>query len=94
MLLQLLTTSISAAVVDTIPLFKLNFYMMGMSDVDESVTLDIGRNIDYLNNEFENRIIFEIGKMFIDENHAYIPDLHDAAIGLSLIHISEPTRPY
>ena len=81
MLLQLLTTSVSAAVVDTIPLFKLNFYMMGMSDVDESVTLDIGRNIDYLNNEFENRIIFEIGKMFIDENHAYIPDLHDAAIG-------------
>ena len=55
--------------------------MMGMSDVDESVTLDIGRNIDYLNNEFENRIVFEIGKMFMDENHAYIPDLHDAAIG-------------
>lgn len=81
MLLQLLSTSLSASVVDTIPLFKLNFYMMGMSDVDESVTLDIGRNIDYLNNEFENRIVFEIGKMFMDENHAYIPDLHDAAIG-------------
>lgn len=80
-LLQLLSTSLSASVVDTIPLFKLNFYMMGMSDVDESVTLDIGRNIDYLNNEFENRIVFEIGKMFMDENHAYIPDLHDAAIG-------------
>lgn len=63
------------------PLFKVNFYMMGMEQIDESITLDIGRNIDYLNEEFEGRILFEIGRLFMDINHAYIPELHKAATG-------------
>ena len=36
-------------------LFKVSFYMIGMKEIDESITFDIGRNIDYLNEEIERR---------------------------------------
>ncbi len=67
---------------DELPsLFKVNFYIMGMKEIVESITYDIGRNIDYLNEEFERKILFEIGRLFMDTNHAYIPELHKAAAG-------------
>ena len=38
--------------------------MIGMKEIDESITFDIGRNIDYLNEEIERRILFEIRRLF------------------------------
>ncbi len=61
-----------------VPIFKLNFYLMGMTDVDEGVTVQIGKNIEYLNHEFEGQIKFELGSLRMDHHHAYIPDLHEA----------------
>ena len=63
-----------------VPVFKLNFYLMGMKEVDQEVTVRIGENIEYLNQEFEGRIIFELDQLVMDPNHAYIPDLHRAYI--------------
>lgn len=51
---------------------------MGMTEVDESVTVRIGSNIEYLNQEFEGLVKFELGGLRMDHNHAYIPDLHEA----------------
>ncbi len=63
-----------------VPVFRVNFYLMGMSEVDESVTLQIGDNMEYLNEEFEGRIKFKLHRIYMDENHAYMPDLHQAVI--------------
>jgi len=54
--------------------------MMGMEDVDESVTLLIGQNVEYLNQEFEGSIKFEIGNLVIDPQYAMIPDLHTSFV--------------
>ena len=63
-----------------VPVFKLNFYLMGMEEVDQKVTVQVGENIEYLNQEFEGRVKFELGQLVMDPNHAYIPDLHQAHI--------------
>ena len=63
--------------------------MMGLEEIDEDITLDIGRNIDYINQEFEGYVRFEIGELYIDENHAYIPDLHKAARANGAEHIDD-----
>jgi len=63
-----------------VPVFKLNFYLMGMQDVDQSVTVQIGKNIEYLNQEFEGMVKFELGNLTMDHQHAYIPDLREAHI--------------
>ena len=49
---------------------------MGHSEVDESVTIRIGTNVEYLNQEFEGRIKFRLNRLFMDPNGAYLPDLH------------------
>jgi len=49
---------------------------MGREEVDDEVTVQIGENIEYLNQEFEGRIKFRLNRLFMDVNHAYIPDLH------------------
>lgn len=59
-----------------VPVFKLNFYLMGMDEVDESITVQIGQNIEYINQEFEGRIKFELGNLAMDSKQAMIPDLH------------------
>lgn len=59
-----------------VPVFKLNFYLMGMEEVDQSVTVQIGQNIEYLNQEFEGLIKFELGQLTMDRKHVMIPDLH------------------
>lgn len=68
-----------------IPVFKLNFYLMGQEDVDNKITVQIGSNIDYINQEFEGVIKFELGRLFMDPNAAYIPDLHKE-------HVQKNTR--
>ena len=62
--------------IQEIPVFQLNFYLMGKTDVDEVITKQIGTNIEYLNQEFEGQVIFELNHLHIDPVHAYIPDLH------------------
>jgi predicted Zn-dependent protease len=71
-----------------IPVFKLNFYLMGQDIVDESITLEIGANVEYLNEEFEGAVRFELNQLFMDSRHAYIPDLHRAALGNKSIKIA------
>ncbi len=59
-----------------VPVFNLNFYLMGREDVDDRITVQIGENVAYLNEEFEGRIKFKLNLLFMDPNQAYIPDLH------------------
>lgn len=47
-----------------------------MEEVSSDITIDIGENIEFLNQEFEGRIIFELGDLKMTNNQAYIPDLH------------------
>jgi len=59
-----------------VPVMRLNFYMMGKDAVDESITLKIGKNIDYLNKEFEGKVKFVLNELIMESQHAYLPDLH------------------
>lgn len=59
-----------------VPVMRLNFYMMGKDVVDESITLKIGKNIDYLNQEFEGKVKFVLNELVMESEHAYLPDLH------------------
>lgn len=59
-----------------VPVLKINFYMMGMDSIDEKITISIGDNIKFLNDEFEGQIQFELEELFMDVNHEYLPDLH------------------
>ena len=60
----------------SVPVLKVNFYMMGMDSIDEKITVSIGDNVKYLNEEFEGQIQFELEELFMDVNHEYLPDLH------------------
>jgi len=60
-----------------IPVLKLNFYLMGKSDIDQETILEIGDNMDYLNEEFEGSVKFELNKLFLDEKHEYLPNIYD-----------------
>ncbi len=70
------TGSLKTAKVKEVPVFNLNFYLMGQSEVDQSITVRIGENVEYLNQEFEGFIKFRINALFMDQGHAYIPDIH------------------
>ena len=76
-----------------VPVFKLNFYLMGMNEVDEEVTVRIGENVEYLNEEFEGMIKFELDKLVMDPNHAYIPDLHRDHIRRNRNKVNRLLRP-
>lgn len=55
----------------------LNFYLMGLDSLDQDITVAIGENVRYLNEEFEGKIIFNLNELFMDPNHEYLPDLHN-----------------
>jgi len=59
-----------------VPVLRLNFYMMGKDSVDESITIKIGENVEYLNQEFEGKVKFVLNGLVLESNHAYLPDLH------------------
>jgi len=59
-----------------VPVLRLNFYMMGMDSVDQDITIRIGDNVTYLNQEFEGKVKFILNELVMDSNHAYLPDLH------------------
>ncbi len=64
-------------VVVKIPTLKVNMYAMGMQEIDQQVYLNIGENLEYLNQEFEGSINFVLGELFMDQNGAYLPDLFE-----------------
>lgn len=59
-----------------LPVMKVNVYMMGREEVDPSITIKIFENIEYLNETFEGEISFEFNELFMDPNHAYLPDIY------------------
>lgn len=61
-----------------IPVMKVNVYMMGREHVDESVTIKIFENIEYLNTAFQGQISFIFDELFMDPNHAYLPDIYNS----------------
>lgn len=62
-----------------VPMMKVNFYMMGLDSIDTDFIKGISENIDYLNQEFEEQVKFELNDILIDPNKAYLPDLHKDA---------------
>jgi len=58
------------------PVLTINFYMMGRDNLDLDVPLKIGENVEYLNQEFEGEIVFELNEIFMDSEGAYLPDLY------------------
>ncbi len=59
-----------------VPVMKVNVYMMGREEVDESVTVKIFENIEYLNKAYQGEISFVFDELFMDPNHAYLPDIY------------------
>ena len=57
------------------PILMMNFYLMGKTEIDQDVIFQIGENVDYLNQEFEGVVKFELNKMFLEEKHRYLPDI-------------------
>jgi len=55
---------------------KVNVYMMGREEVDQSITVKIFENIEYLNEAFNGEISFVFNELFMDPNHAYLPDIY------------------
>ena len=51
---------------------------MGREEVDENITKEIGENVEYLNQEFEGKVKFELNFLALDPSHSFIPDLHEA----------------
>jgi len=69
-----------------IPVMKVNIYMMGRTEVEDEVTISIFENLEYLNETFEGQISFVFDELFMDPNHAYLPDIyksfHSRATGI------------
>ena len=66
----------------------INFYMIGMSEIDQKTATHIDENIEYLNEEFKGRILFKVGAINISPQHAYIPDIHSEYVSnVSSTHV-------
>jgi len=59
-----------------VPIMKINAYMMGLEEMDTEVYSNLQYNIDYLNEEFEGLIGFQLENLHMDVNGAYLPDLY------------------
>jgi len=59
-----------------VPILKINAYLMGLSEMDTEVYSNLQYNIDYLNEEFEGLIGFQLENLHIDISGAYLPDLY------------------
>lgn len=59
-----------------VPILKINAYMMGLEEMDTEAYSNLQYNIDYLNEEFEGRIGFELNNLHMDIKGAYLPDLY------------------
>ncbi len=61
-----------------LPVMRVNVYMMGREEVDESISVKIFENIEYLNEAFQGQISFVFNELFMDPNHAYLPDIYES----------------
>ncbi|WP_235296960.1 zinc metalloprotease [Portibacter marinus] len=75
-----------------VPIMKLNFYMMNRSDAEAETLRSIRKNVEYLNKEFQDVIKFEIEQFFVDEGHAYLPDLHQEYFGVEELTVDSLVR--
>lgn len=66
-----------------VPTMKINFYMMGKEDLDESTLHNLQLNMDYLNEEFEGKIKFTNEYYLTDNQSAYLPDIYKALLDLN-----------
>lgn len=60
-----------------VPVLKVNFYLMGYNEDDQEVFLQIGSNMDYLNQEFEGMVGFELNELYTDVNSVWLPELYE-----------------
>jgi len=72
-----------------VPVMDLNFYMMSRSSADAETLKSIRENVAYLNEEFENKIKFEVKQFFVDEGHALLPDLHKEYFGVEELTVEK-----
>ena len=49
-----------------IPVLKMNFYMMGLDSIDQDFIKGIYENVEYVNQEFEGQVKFELNNILID----------------------------
>lgn len=63
-----------------VPTFKINFYLMGKSEVCDSTIANIEANLEYLDTEFEDKIKFKPDYYLFDGQSAYLPDIHLALL--------------
>lgn len=87
-----ITTTSKTSLIE-IPKLELNFYMMGRDSIDEELILSIGRNVEYLNQEFEGTVLFELNELVMDANGAYLPTLHENYFYDEASMLNELTRP-
>lgn len=66
-----------SAVFTQAPVISINFYLMGRDSLDKEVGKSISENMDYLNREFEGKVIFKLNELHVDKNGAYLPTLHE-----------------
>lgn len=66
---------------------------MGRENLDTKVPLQIGENIEFLNQEFEGEILFELNEIFMDSEGAYLPDLYHNFRKGAHADINELVRP-
>jgi len=51
---------------------------MGMDEIDKKIYANIDHNIQYLNQEFEGYIGFEMNNLHLDVHSAWLPDLYSS----------------
>ena len=76
-----------------IPVLNLNIYVMGREHISEEVSLAIGENIDFLNQEFSGQIQFHFDELFVDPAQAYLPDLYKDFFGESTSTLNNMLEP-
>jgi|GEM_PF-853488 len=61
----------------SIPVLNINIYIMGREEMTKEVSLAVGDNIEYLNQEFDNHVKFNFDGLYLDPVQANLPDLFD-----------------
>ena len=81
-------------VITGVPLMKVNFYLMNaQTKSDPKTTVQIGENINVLNQEFEGVVKFELGHIVLDEKQIYLPEIKNEIYGTGSDVIRDFTKP-
>lgn len=76
-----------------IPVMNINIYVMGREHMSEEVSLAIGENIEFINQEFNGEIQFNFDELFLDPIQGYLPDLYSYFLGQNDINIEQYLSP-